>query len=207
MEGEAGRAGRGKDGKDGKLYEVDGYDQEGDQKIRPKVCMSDVMADTHVFPFLLQALLVAYCKDIGVDDQLTGVKEGAPLGERPAFKVSQTSFEWLELKKGLTAKIDYKAYANKNCDYFYILGKLRDGQCAAVYLAANTGGSVCAMKSYYTKSSHGKKEIEENEMTRVMELSKLEENRWQELYKDRDSKPAHSSSAELLVFSCLIVMT
>ena len=171
-----------------RIYGLGGVDEDGDKKLKLKAHMSVVHKDKEVFPFLLQALQVAYLKGDGVEDKVLGVKQEDDLGERLAFKVSEESFAWVQVRKELKAKIETAAFARGNSAYFYILGKLGDGSTAAVYLASTTTGNVCAMKSYYLKRSSGRSDIDKANLEEVEVLSMTEKKRWEALYGSRGFK-------------------
>ncbi|CAB9513874.1 expressed unknown protein [Seminavis robusta] len=163
----------------------EGEDGDGDKKLKLQAHISDVHQGGAVFPFLLQALQIAYLKGNGVKDIVPAVKNGDSIGERLAFKVSKDSFAWCQVRKGVEAKRDVKAFPRSNCGNFYILGKLGQGRSGAVYLVTTTSGIACAMKSYYLKPSNGKAEEDKKRLQEVEEVSKEEADHWQKLYDCR----------------------
>ena len=167
-----------------KLYEL--KDEDKDEVRDLKAHMSKVHENGEVFPFLLQALQIAYKKGEGVYDSIvTGVKDKGDLGKRLTFKVSETSCGWVETRKGCTASMDHNKFADMEKNkFFYILGKLGEGRNAAVYLAVSSKtGSVCAMKCYNLELS-GTPEKDEDDRKSVEVTSKAEETRWETLYSE-----------------------
>ena len=152
-------------------------DKDGDRIVSLQAFMSTVHEEGHVFPFLLQAILVAYTTGETAKSNIVSVSENDVLGSRLAFKVSRNSFSWVTIRKNLTAKTGDNKYVQS--DQFYVLGPLGDGRTAAVYLAANMSGSICALKSYYVKSRL------QADFDIAMEEAEEGGKRWKKLYGDR----------------------
>ena len=152
-------------------------DEDLDHVVKLQAFMSPVHVEGQVFPFLLQAILVAYLTGKVAKQNVVSVSENDGLGGESAFKISEDSFSWVTIRKGVTARIGDSNYARSR--RFYVLGPLGDGRTAAVYLAATISGSICALKSYYVKSGS------KADFDIVMKDAQEGEERWNELYKDR----------------------
>mmetsp|Transcript_10392 Transcript_10392/g.24940 ORF Transcript_10392/g.24940 Transcript_10392/m.24940 type:complete len:742 (-) Transcript_10392:123-2348(-) len=169
----------------GEQFDSGTKDDDDDTKLNLQAFMSDVKQGGDVFPFLVQSLLIAYNKGDGVKDEVAGMQTKDRLGDRLAFKVAESSFDWVKIRPGVEATITTSSFAHRNIKSFYIFGKLGEGSVAAVYLAASTGGHVCAMKSYFLKPSTGRSGLDQQNRNDVDQLSKTEASRWLILYKDR----------------------
>jgi hypothetical protein len=129
-----------------------GMDEDNDKQIKREVYYSKVYKDGMVFPFLLQAIQIALMKSDGAKEVFPSVEHGAPLGQRLALTVAKNSFDWVQTKQSPTAKVSKEIPPEKAMN-FYILGKLRKGRKAAVYLVCSTQGTVCAMKNDFVQVS------------------------------------------------------
>lgn len=166
-------------------FEMDEPDSDGHHKITPKVYMSKPHSDGHVFPFLLQALLVAYLKGTNAQDRVVAIRENDSLGGRFAFKVAKDAFHWYKLKGCLTATIDHTNFASEKKKEYFILGKLGEGKTGSVHIAVTPSGSVCAMKIYKTKPFHISVAVEEKYVREKTNQLQAEKHLWEKLYSER----------------------
>ena len=163
-------------------FEMDEPDKDGHKKITPKVYMSEVHSEGSVFPFLLQALQVAYLKGTGAQDGVAAMGQNEALGGRLAFRVSEDAFHWYKLKQVLTATIHNSNFAHKSNKDFFIMGKLGEGKSGSVHIAITTSGYVFAMKIYNLKPITRSKELEKIYIREKEEQLDHEVRRWEELY-------------------------
>ena len=167
------------------------------EQLDREVFRSKVYEKEEVFPCLLQALYIAFYNAKKLPSrEVTVLSRGDGFGERLVFMVGPDSFDWVGIAntigKGnspVRAHIDKKV-PNERTKMFFILDKLGAGQTAATYLACNRGGRVCAIKEYYLRPSFagtdGEREKEEDrKRDSLYETARKEQQRWDELYKDR----------------------
>mmetsp|Transcript_414 Transcript_414/g.1055 ORF Transcript_414/g.1055 Transcript_414/m.1055 type:complete len:762 (+) Transcript_414:156-2441(+) len=157
-----------------------------DEPVNMEAHISEPKSDGDVFPFLLQAILVAYHKGTEVTDVVAGIGDGEDLGQRLTFKISAESFSWVHIRQGVTSNIQYEVTAKDN-DQFYILGKLGEGRTGAVYLVANaSSGFIYALKSYYLpRSKTGSLDEQQQIWNETTKIAEDEASRWKILYEGR----------------------
>ena len=162
-----------------------------------KVFRSKVYEKGEVFPCLLQALYIAFCNAKKLPSrEVTVLSPGDEFRERLVFMLGPDSFDWVVIANTIgkrntpvRARIDKKVPDGRT-KMFFILDKLGAGQTAATYLACNRGGRVCAIKEYYLAPSFAatdslREEEEDRERDSLYETARKEQQRWDELYKDR----------------------
>eukprot|EP00529_Nitzschia_sp_RCC80_P013790 CAMPEP_0113444916 /NCGR_PEP_ID=MMETSP0014_2-20120614/2916_1 /TAXON_ID=2857 /ORGANISM="Nitzschia sp." /LENGTH=758 /DNA_ID=CAMNT_0000335949 /DNA_START=55 /DNA_END=2331 /DNA_ORIENTATION=+ /assembly_acc=CAM_ASM_000159 len=164
----------------------DNRDDDEDEVVNMEAHISEVKKDGDVFPFLLQAILVAYLKGTEVTDVVAGIGDDEDLGQRLAFKISAESFSWVHIRQGLNSLIKYDVTAEDN-DRFNILGKLGEGRTGAVYLVANaSSGFIYALKSYYLpRSKTGSQDEQQQIWNETTKIAEDEASRWKILYEGR----------------------
>jgi hypothetical protein len=177
----------------------DSNDKDSNQQMQSvdrKVFRSRVYEKGDVFPFLLQALWMAFRKgNILTQKEAPQIFPNDAIGRRLVFKLDESSFDW-----GITPKLDcnghpFKAIVDnalpdRSTQTYCILDKLSSGDTAAVYLACNLGGKVCAIKEYYLKPSFAATNEErenEEDYRREQNYEKAIEEQmlWSKLYGDR----------------------
>jgi Family of unknown function (DUF5898) len=163
------------------------------------VYYSNVHHREKVFPFLLQAVSLAYQKVIDSGEEtLCVLKNDDEIARRLAFKVGKSSYNWvaLPLKKKkddeikLCATVESGSLPSTSTHYFYILNKIGEGGKSSVYLACSIGGQVCVIKDYNFKTSargtQGERQTEDKETCAIVKKqAESEEQRWKNLYASR----------------------
>ena len=142
-----------------------------------------------VFPCLLQALHIAYQKTTdGNCEIVPRISHNDALGRRLVFKVSRCGFNWVMTPRTIKTK-EFKAIhasvlPRATSEYYYVLGKLGEGNTAAAYLICNSTGRLATMKDYFMKSPPMGDEDEGRDDS-LFKLVTKEKGMWDALYFGR----------------------
>ena len=167
-----------------------------EKQVDPVVYYSQVFENGYVFPFLLQAIEMAFQKvQSNVATDIPDIDHGEYLGKRVVCKVGKNFYDWVQTPSCIknTTKpfsADCMQFPPPSSQIFYLLGELGVGSHASVILACNSSCRVCALKCFHVepsqKSTEPAREEEENRtVEKLREMVDGEAVRWGELYKDR----------------------
>ena len=186
-----------------------------DKEVDRVVYYSEVFENGHVFPFLLQAIEMAYQKvgPIFATD-IPRIGHGECLGNRVVCKMGKNLFTWVKTplytmrgkkKKAFTANL--QDFPDPLSQTFYLLGELGVGIHASVMLACNSSGRVCALKCYHVypsqlRTNRDREEDENEEIESLRDVANAEADRWRLLYQDRFP---HVTVVDLAGRPCLVM--
>lgn len=154
------------------------------------VYCSRVHVEGEVFPCLLQAIEIAFRSvQAAESEKAVCLNKDDPIGGRLLFELGETSFDWVQVRNCVKAKINRKI-PDRSTKKLFIMGKLGEGTKCNVYLVCSSGGQVCAIKDYHfaqsTQATEDARESDEEEsFIKLIEDAENEASRWKALYETR----------------------